>query len=139
MKKVHLLMVIIISAIAITGCKSRENKLEDYLTNFTVEQKMEMRISAKDAKLLLDEGKAVLLDVRFTEELKDYNIPSAIKIPLNELALRKSELPADKIILTTCLSGERANMARLYLTTEGYNAKYIHEPVAKVYSATIAD
>lgn len=138
MKKTYL-AVVVLSAIIITGCAGKTNKLESYLTNFTVEQKMEMRINAKDAAALLKEGKAVLLDVRFTDELKDYQIPSAIKIPLNELALRKSELPSDKIILTTCLSGERANMARLYLTTEGYNAKYIHEPVSVVFDIVMAE
>lgn len=136
MKKIYL-WAIILSLLIITGCAGKTNKLENYLANFTFEEKMEMRINAQDAGTLLEEGKAVLLDVRFAEETQDYSIPAAIKIPLNELPSRKAELPKDKIILTTCLSGERANMARLYLTTEGYNARYIHEPIAKLYSTVI--
>lgn len=138
MKQIYLLITVL-SLIIIMGCAGKTNKLENYLVSFTFEEKMEMRINAKDAATLLKEGKAVLLDVRFAEETKDYNIPAAIKIPLNELPSRKAELPKDKIILTTCLSGERANMARLYLITEGYNARYIHEPIAKVYAAVIKD
>ena len=71
------------------------------------------------------EDKAVLVDIRFKEEQALWGFDFAKKIPLDELPSRLKELPKDKIIVTACPHNDRANLARVYLVTQGYNAKYL--------------
>jgi rhodanese-related sulfurtransferase len=72
-----------------------------------------------------------LLDIRFKEEHESWNMPFAKHIPLNELPNRLNELPKDKLIITACLHNDRANIARIYLTIKGYNAKYLNDGLLK--------
>ncbi|MGL5445613.1 MAG: rhodanese-like domain-containing protein, partial [[Mycobacterium] stephanolepidis] len=59
---------------------------------------------------LVKSGEAVILDVRPTEEYLAGHIPGAICIPINELAQRITELPADAQIVVYC-RGEYCAMA----------------------------
>ncbi len=70
-------------------------------------------------KLLVAQG-AVLLDVRTPEEFEEESAPKSVNIPLDELFLRVTELPADKDIVVICRSGKRSQMAIELLRRLGY-------------------
>ena len=61
----------------------------------------------------------VLLDVREFWEFKAGHIPGAISIPQAELAERLSEIPANKDVLTICLSGVRSMRSARFLKKLG--------------------
>jgi len=59
-------------------------------------------------------AKSLILDRRDTKEWEGGAIPGSVHIPLGELRLRLAELPADKLILAHCASGQRSyNVCRL--------------------------
>jgi rhodanese-related sulfurtransferase len=64
---------------------------------------------------------AVLLDVRTTDEVAAGKLPGTIHIPLEDLAEREDELPADKKIYIHCSNGSRAELASWILRGNGYN------------------
>ena len=49
-----------------------------------------------------------LLDVRTSEEYRQGHLPGAINIPLDQLARRAKDLPADKPVVVVCASGNRS-------------------------------
>jgi hypothetical protein len=66
------------------------------------EEKMP-RVSVEDAKKLVAEGKAIIIDVRGTEAYKTAHIKGALDIPLNKLEGGEfKELPKDKRIIAYC-------------------------------------
>ena len=80
-------------------------------------------ISPKEAKKLLDEGKAVALDVREKEEIEFASIGEHIWIPLHELSQKYAQLPKNKLIIAVCRSGSRSASATDFLLRQGIKAK----------------
>lgn len=70
-------------------------------------------------------GNKVILDVRTHDEAAEGKFASSIHIPLDELAVRMSELPEDKEILVYCTTGARAEMAVSELNKAGYKSRYL--------------
>jgi len=99
--------------------------LGKYLSSFDYEERSDMKATSRDIVQWLIEDKAVLVDIRFKEEQALWGFDFAKKIPLDELPSRLKELPKDKIIVTACPHNDRANLARVYLVSQGYNAKYL--------------
>ncbi|GAB4473659.1 MAG: hypothetical protein Kow0088_09120 [Anaerolineales bacterium] len=66
------------------------------------------------------QGEAVLLDVRAPQELGFIRFPFALEIPINELPSRLNEIPKDKLVVTFCSGGDRANVAFAYLHAQGF-------------------
>lgn len=64
-----------------------------------------------------------LLDVRDEDEVAESPVPGCVNIPLNELRGRLAELPADREILVTCRSGQRAYYATRILLQHGFQAR----------------
>jgi predicted sulfurtransferase len=60
------------------------------------------RIEGAELKKLVDEGKAVLLDVRGQQAWDDGHAQGAIHIPLDQVSNRAKELPKDKLIGAYC-------------------------------------
>ena len=79
-----------------------DEMLEDYIKSYDYDSRLEMKASSKKLLDLLEDGKAVLVDIRFKEEQEAWGPNFALKIPLNELPARLNELPKDKIIVTAC-------------------------------------
>lgn len=96
-----------------------------YMSSFDYQERSDMKATSRDVVQWLLEDKAVLVDIRFKEEQALWGFDFAKKIPLPELPARLNELPKDKIIVTACPHNDRANLARIYLMTQGYNAKYL--------------
>jgi rhodanese-related sulfurtransferase len=104
---------------------SQESAFDTFLTRFDYETRADMKVDSKKLIALLTEKKAVLLDIRFTEETKTWRMGFGLFIPLNELPKRLAELPKDKIIVTACPHKDRSSIAMAYLRTKGYKAKYL--------------
>lgn len=110
----------------------KELELGEYLTKFDMKERSNMKAKLIDALVMIEEGKAVLIDIRSREEFASWSMGFAQNIPLNELPNRLNELPKDKLIITACPHNDRSNIARIYLTTKGYNAKYLSEGLLKM-------
>ncbi|GAB4177824.1 MAG: hypothetical protein Tsb0017_07110 [Geothermobacteraceae bacterium] len=102
-----------------------ENRLEAFVAGFNYDARKEMKVSSTKLLDLLEDGKAVLVDIRFKEEQQAWGPSFALKIPLNELPARLHELPKDKIIVTACPHKDRAIIAMSYLRSKGIPARYL--------------
>ncbi len=115
MKRILSLIFLFICASNLVGCEKSENESanSDY-----------RKISAQEAKEMLDQNKDILLvDVRSEEEFKESHIEGAILIPSTEIAsLAKTELPDKQAtILIYCRSGNRSATASKELIAQGYS------------------
>ena len=102
-----------------------DKMLEDYISSYNYDARLEMKTSSKKLLELLEDGKAVLVDIRFKEEQQAWGPSFALQIPLNELPNRLAELPKDKIIVTACPHKDRAIIAMTYLRSKGIPARYL--------------
>jgi len=74
-------------------------------------------------RLISDGADLVIVDVRNARILDHQGwttMPSATLIPLEELETRVGELPKDKLIVTTCMTGFRSGPARAFLERQGF-------------------
>jgi rhodanese-related sulfurtransferase len=61
------------------------------------------RVKVEEAKKMIAEGKAVIIDVRGAEAYKMSHIKGALDIPLNKLEARDfKNLPKDKFLIAYC-------------------------------------
>jgi len=75
-------------------------------------------ISVDEAFQKYQEG-TFFLDVRTLEEWDEYHVPNTTLIPLDELESRLDELPQDEEIVVICRSGNRSQVGRDILRTNG--------------------
>jgi|TARA_B110000285_G_scaffold182022_1_gene205610 rhodanese-related sulfurtransferase len=70
-------------------------------------------VTAIEAFALIEDGKAILIDVREANEFKSEHIADALSAPLSSLEdeLKMLDIPKDKTILFQCLKGARGQMA----------------------------
>lgn len=79
-----------------------------------------------EVKKLVDDQKAVLIDVREKREWDAGHIENAILLPNSELKAGvnaerlKAQLPSDKVLYTYCVVGQRALNAANILEKHGY-------------------
>lgn len=104
---------------------AQNSEFESFLSRFDYEVRDNMKIDSKELIPLLISGKAVLVDVRFKEEVAAWRTGFALNIPLNELPKRLKELPKDKIIVAACPHNDRSAIAMAYLRSKGYDSKYL--------------
>ena len=123
MKQIVLAVLLLVYLPAI-GLAS-DNKLETYIRDFDYDARIEMKVKSEKLLDLLEDGKAVLVDIRYKEEQQAWGPSFALKIPLNELPDRINELPKDKIIVTACPHKDRAIIAMTYLRSKGIPARYL--------------
>jgi len=124
MRRIALLCVLILLHCAPLA-SAKESDFDSFLTKFDYETRADMKIDSKRLITLLAEKKAVLVDIRFKEEVMAWRMGFGLQIPLNELPKRLAELPRDKIIVTACPHKDRSSIAMTYLRTKGYNARYL--------------
>ena len=67
----------------------------------------------------LQQGGAVLLDVRSRAEFQSGHAAKARNVPLDQLATRLRDVPAGRQIMTICQSGGRSARAAAFLRQEG--------------------
>lgn len=124
--------MILLMALLAFGADLKPKDFDEYLMSFNLQERKDMKIKSYEMLEMIKENKAILVDIRFREEYESWRMPFSINIPLNELPSRLSELPKDKLIITACPHNDRSNMARIYLTMKGYNAKYLDDGLLKV-------
>ena len=110
------ILIALLLVLVLTGCSSKLKQASgDY-----------KKLSAKEAKEIIDAEEVIILDVRTPQEYKDGHIEGALLIPDYELAeLADSKLPdKDEKILIYCRSGNRSKTAAKRLTKMGYTNIY---------------
>lgn len=129
MKKVMFVLLAIVGLA--NAVELKKASFEEYLSKFDYKERENMKIKTPDMLALVEEGKAIVVDIRFREEFEVWHMNFAKNIPLNELPKRLNELPKDKLIITACPHYDRSSMARIFLTLNGYNAKYLNDGLLK--------
>ena len=79
------------------------------------------KISAQEAKEMMESQDVIIVDVRTHEEYNEGYIENAILIPNESISEAPRELPdKDAIILVYCRSGKRSKKAAAILSKKGY-------------------
>ena len=124
------LLLLLLCSISLFGDAKKEVDFDTYLDNFTYEERKAMKINSVELTVMLEEGTAQLVDIRFREEYEAWHMPASINIPLNELSKRLNELDRGKTIVTACPHKDRAIMARTFLKLKGYETRYLSDGLA---------
>ena len=122
----NIIYILLILSLAMTlQAQTKTISFETYLSDFDYEERLAMKLNSVELSVMLEEGTAQLIDIRFKEEYEAWHINSAINIPLNELPKRLGELDKNKLIVTACPHKDRAIMARTFLRLKGYKSRYL--------------
>ncbi len=98
------------------GLKSLESRPD--LTAHT--DRLSAQLAADRAAAAKGAQAALVLDVRTPREREQKHIGGSISIPLNHLAERLSELPANRPLLVHCAGGYRSSIAASLLQRDGF-------------------
>ena len=79
-------------------------------------------VSVLDAAQLVQDERAVLLDVREPDEWVTVRAPDALHIPMRQLATALPRLPLDRTIACICHVGARSAAVADALSHAGYDA-----------------
>jgi rhodanese-related sulfurtransferase len=83
----------------------------------------QLSVRAKELKGWLDQDRHLtVLDVRDSEFYRENHIPGSINIPLEELHLRYSEIPLERLVVVVDNRGFRSFFTASYLKRKGLNA-----------------
>lgn len=105
--------------------QSKVPAFDTYLKGFSYQERIDMKIKLEELFALYAKGEAQVIDIRFHEEYAAWHVGFGDHIPLNELPDRLDEIDKNKTIVTMCPHYDRAEIARLYLKLNGYNARYL--------------
>ncbi len=84
-----------------------------------------MFIPCEDAKRLIKEKDAQLVDVRTPEEFENCKLPSAINLPLQSIDyMGVHRLSKERPVVLFCRSGQRSEMAMQILLSQGFSEVY---------------
>lgn len=78
-------------------------------------------VSGSEARRLVTEEHATLLDVRTPGEFAQGHVDGAINIPLQALPTGAASVDRERPVVVYCLSGGRSAQARSILSAEGYD------------------
>lgn len=101
--------------------------MDEMVRNTMMKDVPAMKVDVEDMIKLLNEDKAILLDIRYPFETKVWGVKFAVEIPYNELPDKLDELPKDKAIVCACPMEYRASMAKEYLRLKGFDAKTLNK------------
>lgn len=86
------------------------------------------RIDLESSMQAVDEGKALLIDVRMAEEFTVNRLPHALNIPVFLLYLKTKRLNRDLKYIVYCDTGDRSEAAAFILTRRGFDSYVLKEP-----------
>jgi len=111
-------IMLLISTIALTGCNNSNN-----IDTKNAEYK---KITAEEAKAMIDSNDVIILDVRTQEEYDSGHIENAVLLPVTEISDKSKDILTDKDakILVYCRSGNRSANAVKNLIEMGYTDVY---------------
>lgn len=142
MKKILFLHLMLLFTLVLVGCQNTTTSSHDTsnqstsmtyqsttltTTVTTTTKKQAILINATVGKSLLDENPAIILvDVRTYEEFREFRIPGAINIPLNEFLFIVDILIPNKqaIYIIYCRTGNKSAVAAAHLIELGYETVY---------------
>jgi len=133
------LLLVALLLLVSAGTTAAEEGFDRFLSSFDYETRADMKIDSKKLIKLLAEKKAMLVDIRFPEEVAAWRMGFGLFIPLNELPKRYQELPKDKIIVTACPHKDRSSIAMAFLRSKGYNARYLTDGLIGLTEALRGD
>jgi rhodanese-related sulfurtransferase len=81
-------------------------------------------VTPQKAQEMLDQGDAVLIDVREPAEYQEVHAKGATLIPLGTFGQRLAEVPQDKDVLLICRSGGRSAQACMLAQQGGLKRVY---------------
>ncbi len=87
-----------------------------------VKEPLAPEIAAAEAKALLDEGKAVLLDCRYDMEIGENRITGARSLPLDQIRSLSHQIDLGSRYLVYCRNGQRSRVAAFLLKERGIDA-----------------
>jgi rhodanese-related sulfurtransferase len=85
------------------------------------------KIDARQAKSLLDSGKAVLVDIRESDEFAREHVPGAHHVPLSGFSASDFPKDSDKAAIFHCASGARTAEAAPKILSTGFAEVYMLE------------
>lgn len=133
------LLIVVLLLLVLAGTTAADEGFDRFLTSFDYETRADMKTDSKKLIRLLAEKRAVLVDIRFQEEVAAWRMGFGLFIPLHELPKRYKELPKDKIIVTACPHKDRSAIAMAYLRSKGYNARYLTDGLTGLAEALRGD
>lgn len=94
--------------------------------NPTKNTAMYRKISAEEAKKMIDEGNVIIIDVRDRSEYDEGHLIDAVLLPYMEIKDKAAQMLPDKgaKILVYCRSGRRSEIASRELVSMGYTGIY---------------
>lgn len=106
--------------VALAGCSAAPAESED--TSMSDSSNAYAKITADEAKTMMDAGNVTIVDVRTAQEYADGHIPGAINIPLESIGSDKpAELTdTDADLIVYCRTGVRSKQASDKLVELGY-------------------
>ena len=84
------------------------------------------RVSLNEAREMLEEGNAVVVDVRRDDEWQAGHVEGALHIPVDDVLARIDELPKDKDLLFICAQGVRSGLACEMATAMGFASERLY-------------
>lgn len=109
-----------------------QESMDDFVDQFDYETRNDMKVNSKEMIDLINQKKAVLLDIRFEEEYQSWNFPFALHIALPDLPEKMNTLDQKTLYVTACPHNDRAIIAMMYLQSKGYKVKYLSEGLLKL-------
>ncbi|HZX46583.1 MAG TPA: rhodanese-like domain-containing protein [Clostridia bacterium] len=119
MKPGQALAVICIAAVLLAGCAAAPNGTTPAGPGYE-------KISAEEAKDIMDSEDAIILDVRSRDEYEKEHIQNAVSLPSTEIESLAEEMLPDKnaTILIYCKTGKNSAEAAEKLVKMGYTKVY---------------
>lgn len=114
-------MLILTSCVGDTNSPDSETQTQTQQTVATYQM-----ITAEEAKLMMDDENAIIIDVREEYEYNESHIPNAKLVPLGSIESDISNVIPEKdtVILVYCRSGNRSKTAAEKLVSMGYTNVY---------------
>lgn len=78
------------------------------------------QLTAAEAKVLIETGQALVLDVRGADEYRAGHIPGAINLHAGRVMKHLDKVPRDRRVIVHCQSGDRSSTAISALLAQGY-------------------
>jgi len=101
-KSAVLLMVLMVVAVAVAGQQASGPAPVPVPAQNQVPGDGVRRITPAEVRAALDNGEAIIVDVRTEVGYEAGHVKGALSIPFSDLTSRISELPRDKMIITYC-------------------------------------
>lgn len=121
-----LLTLLLSLGLLLNGCSSSDRGSSSEAASSPEPDKSYHKITAAQAKEMMDAGGVIIVDVRTAEEYAEKHIPGAILVPNESIADEPpSALPdPEAVLLVYCRSGVRSRQASDKLVDLGYTNIY---------------